>query len=74
MVVYVFEKIAFIDGINSVRIDGQNQSISGIENYHYTNVKNIEKDDIHDTWNITLEDDTVVMHTQANYNIAAMTI
>ncbi len=72
MDVYVFEKVAFINGTNSVRIDGQNQAISGIEQYHYEGVKNVEKDDVHDTWTITLSDDSVAMHTQANYKISVI--
>ena len=74
MIVYVFEKIAFINETNGVRIDGQNQAIAGIEHYCYKSVKNVAKDDVHETWNITLADDSVVMHSQANYNLTVMTI
>lgn len=74
MIVYVFEKIAFINQTNGVRIDGQNQSIAGIEHYCYKDAKKVEKDDVHDTWNITLSDDTVVMYLQLDYNITVMSI
>lgn len=72
MTVYVYEKVAFIPLTNGTSIDGQNQAIRGIEHYTYTNVVSVIKDDVHDTWNITLEDESVIMHSQANYRISVL--
>lgn len=72
MVVYVSEKVAIINETNGIRIDGQNQAIQGIEQRWHNNVVSVVKDDTHNTWNITLADESVIMYSQANYNIMVM--
>ena len=72
MDVYVFEIVTFINETNAVRIDGKNEMISGIDLFHYKDVKKVEKDDENGMWKITLSNDHVNLYTQANYKISVV--